>query len=84
VLCDNAAPKTVAGGSSGSLKCHAWADMSPAAAGAEAGSLLPLKSSSSIAVRLSTGVLIAYVADGTIQHATFVRGKPLAVTCVCL
>ncbi|DBB10485.1 TPA: hypothetical protein ACH3X3_002026 [Trebouxia sp. C0006] len=62
------------GGSSGSLKCHVWADISPAAAGAEAGSLLFLKSSSSIAVRLSTGVLIAYVADGTIQHATFVRG----------
>ena len=74
----------VAGSSSGPLKCHAWTDISPATAGAEGGSLLPLKSSSSIAFRLSTGVLIANVADGSIQHATFVRGEPLAVSCVCL
>ena len=74
----------VAGSSSGSVKCQAWTDISPAAAGAEAGSLLPLKSTSSIAIRLSTGVLIASVADGSIQRATFVRGEPLAVGRVCL
>ncbi|KAA6420005.1 MAG: ER membrane complex subunit 1-like [Trebouxia sp. A1-2] len=64
----------VEGSSNGALKCHAWTDISPATAGAEGGSLLPLRLSSSIVFRLSTGVLIAKIADGSIEHATFVRG----------
>lgn len=64
------------GSSSGSLKCQAWTDISPATEGATGGSFLLLKSGSSIAVKLSTGVLVISVADGSISHATFLRGEP--------
>ena len=63
-------------GSDGPLKCQAWSDISPAAERAAEGALLPLKSDSSIAVRLSSGVLVLTTADGAIRHATFVHGEP--------
>ena len=63
------------GSSSGSLTCRTWTDISPATEGAIGGAFLPLKSGSSIAVKLSTGVLVISLADGTISHATFVRGE---------
>ena len=59
-----------------------WNAISPAAAGSTTGTLMPLQSDSTIAVKLETGVLLIHVQSGAIQHAVFSKGKR-NTPCIC-
>lgn len=60
---------------SDALSCQLWERISPAVEGNSEGVFSPLQSESSIAVKLSTGVLLINVHSGAIKHAAFAKGR---------